>query len=93
MESASLVSLRPSLCILGLARAVLAKVFCRSRSHIGEQFHLDPTEWFSYNPTERKHERMVILNHENSSPTIKHGHDRAGGQIESRRLLCYTLKD
>lgn len=44
MEFAALVSLRISLGILGLARAVLAKVFRGFRRRVCKEFHLHPAQ-------------------------------------------------
>lgn len=40
VKFAAFITLRPSLRILILARAVLAKVFCRFRCDVGEELHL-----------------------------------------------------
>lgn len=48
MEFASFVSSWPSLTILGLSCAELAKILCSAWSNIRKELHFDTTQWFPY---------------------------------------------
>lgn len=63
VELAALVSLGPSLRILGFTRAELTKVLGCARSGIGKQFHLDPAEWLSYMTLSRPSISLFDMGH------------------------------
>lgn len=48
VELAAFIALRPSLRILVLTRAVLAKVLSGFGCDVGEEFHLHPTQWLPW---------------------------------------------